>query len=115
MVLFRVGNCPDRALGEWEQSNNTGDHGGVRSWGHGGDNRQMGVHLRQHAPKRVNLLILARVVIPEIELRVPIRRLVLGDAARGAVSRLKLIVERGYTKSYSHELVWGQVTSLCGI
>ena len=67
-------------------------------------NRQMEVYLRQHASKRVDLLIFARVVIPEVELRMPISRLVLGDTARGAVARLQLIEERGYTKSYSDEL-----------
>lgn len=78
-------------------------------------NRQMKVYLRQHASKRVDFFIFARLVILEIELRMPVGRLVLGNTARGAVARLQLIEERGRTKSCGRELdeipskksVWG--------
>lgn len=61
-------------------------------------------YLRQHASERVDFLILARVVIPEIKLRMPIGRLVLSNTARGAVSRFQLIEEGGHSKSCGHEL-----------
>lgn len=59
------------------------------------------VYIRQHASAGINLFVLASGIILEVELGMPVGRLVLGDTARGTVASCQIIEEGRDAKSWN--------------